>query len=106
MNINPIEFDVRTFGEKLIKLSEMAETQKYVIDELKLKAAMYKAQTNRRYDLAEKLQNQITENLHNAVGEYDGFCYASWRAKAKYRTLDDMLDLGIITDEERRFCEV
>ena len=45
------------------------------------------------------------ENTDALTGEFDGFGYASWRANAVYRTLEDMLYEGIITEKEYRECE-
>ena len=94
------------FGRELINLNNTIEAQEIVIDELQLKAAMYKANFFYKYDLAEKLQAQIIENYNHCVGEFDGFCYASWRVRAVYRTLVDMYRENIITKEEYSFCEV
>jgi hypothetical protein len=77
-----------------------------IIDELMLKAAMYKANFFHKYELANKLQEQIKENYDSCIGGWDGFCFASWRANAVYRTLEDMYRQNIITAEEYRFCEV
>jgi len=94
------------FGFELINLNKTIEQQEIIIDELELKAAMYKANFFHRYDLAERLQNQIKENYDHCVGHFDGFCYASWRLTAVYRTLEDMYRERLITEEEYRFCEV
>lgn len=94
------------FSMELINLNKTVTQQENIIDELELKAAMYKAFFHGKYDLAEKLQNQIKENYDHNVGEWDGFCYASWRARAVYRTLVDMCRENIITKEEYSFCEV
>ena len=40
------------------------------------------------------------------IGEFDGFSYASWRANAVYRTLEDMCDEGLLTEKEYRECKV
>ena len=94
------------FSIEIINLNKTVKAQEIMIDELELKAAMYKANFFQKYDLAEKLQAQITENYNSCVGEFDGFCYASWRARAVYRTLVDMYRDNIITKEEHSFCEV
>ena len=94
------------FSIELINLNKTVGQQEIIIDELELKAAMYKAFFFGKYDLAEKLQNQIKENCGYNVGEFDGFCYASWRARAVYRTLADMYRENMITKEECSFCEV
>lgn len=94
------------FGAELINLTKTVEAQKVVIDELELKAAQYKALFYNKHELAEKLRKQIAENRDNRTGEFDGFCYASWRAQAHYRTIDDMFTDSLITTEEYKFCEV
>lgn len=65
---------------------------------------MYKAFFFHRSDLATNIQQQIMENNDAEIGEFDGFCYASWRANAVYRTLEDMAKQGLITKEEYNFC--
>ena len=72
---------------------------------IKLKAAKYKAFFFGKHNLAEKLEKQIEENHDNVVGEFDGFSYASWRARAVYRTLEDMLECGLITESDYKFCQ-
>lgn len=94
------------FSIEIINLNKTVKAQEIMIDELELKAAMYKANFFHKDDLAEKLRAQITENYNSCVGEFDGFCYASWRARAVYRTLVDMYRENIITKEEYSFCEV
>ena len=94
------------FGMELVNLNKIIEQQEIIIDELILKAAMYKANFFHKYDLANKLQEQIEDNYNHCVGDFDGFCYASWRAKAVYRTIEDMCRAGLITKEEYNFCEV
>lgn len=94
------------FGMELVSLNKTVAQQEMIIDELELKASMYKANFFNKYELANKLQKQIQENYDSCVGEFDGFCFASWRTNAVYRTLDDMYREGLITEEERRFCEV
>ena len=94
------------FDIELVDLNKTVAQQEMIIDELELKASMYKANFFHKYELANKLQEQIKENYDSCIGEFDGFCFASWRANAVYRTLDDMCREGLITEEERRFCEV
>lgn len=55
----------------------------------------------------EEVENieQAEEIVDALTGEFDGFSYASWRANAVYRTLEDMLYEGIITEKEYRECE-
>ena len=100
------DFYRRSMTMELVNLNKTVAQQEMIIDELKLKAAMYKANFFHKYDLANKLHEQIKENYDSCIGEFDGFCFASWRSRAVYRTLDDMFRQGLITEEERRFCEV
>lgn len=78
----------------------------YEVENLRIKAAMYKAYFFRNFSLAEKLQKQSEENRDALIGEFDGFSYASWRANAVYRTLEDMCDEGLLTEKEYRECKV
>lgn len=96
----------REFRIGLAKLSNMMDQQDLLITEYRLKAAMYKAYFFHKSELAEILEKQIEENYDHSVGEFDGFCYASWRARAVYRTLEDMVRQGIITKTEYEFCNV
>lgn len=94
------------FGLELVKLNKTVAQQELIIDELTLKCASYKASFFHKYELSDKLRKQINENANSLIGEWDGFCFASWRADATYRTLEDMFEEGLITEEEYRFCEV
>lgn len=94
------------FSKEVIALNSTVRNQEVLIDELSLKAAMYKAYFFNKYDLAEKLHNQIIENYKHCVGEFDGFCYDSSRLNAVYRTLVDMYRENLITKTEYDFCEV
>ena len=76
------------------------------IEEYRIKAAMYYSLHMRRRDLGDRLRNQLQENDDAIIGEFDGFCYASWRANAVFRTLEDMVHDGIITREEYNFCDI
>ena len=76
------------------------------VEQYRLKAAIYYSFFMRKWDLGEKLRNQLQENLDASTGEFDGFCYASWRASAVFRTLEEMLMDGIITREEYNFCNI
>lgn len=60
----------------------------------------------RNSTLAKKLEKQSEENRDALIGEFDGFSYASWRANAVYRTLEDMCDEGLLTEKEYRECKV
>lgn len=96
----------REFGIELSKLSNMMNQQDLLITEYRLKAAMYKAYFFQKSELVKILEKQIEENYNHSVGEFDGFCYASWRARTVYRTLEDMVRQGVITESEYRFCKV
>ena len=93
-------------GAELLELNCAVQSQELQIEDLKLKAAMYKAFFFHKFELGEKLQKQIEENRDACIGEFDGFCYASWRARAVYRTLENMVTHGLITESEYRFCKV
>ena len=84
----------------------LIKEQQLDVEDYKLKAAMYKAFFFHRHSLGEKLQAQVRENLDARVGEFDGWVYASWRAKAIYRTLEDMVRCGLISLSEYDFCQV
>lgn len=92
-------------GLKLLDTQKKLILQEYEIEMLRIKAAKYKAFFFRESDLAIKLQEQEEENRDALVGEFDGYCYASWRANAIFRTLEDMYDEGLITESEYRECE-
>ena len=93
-------------GLQLLESQEKLVSQEYEIENLRTKAAMYKAYFFRNFSLAEKLQKQSEENRDALIGEYDGFSYASWRANAVYRTLEDMFDEGLLTENEYRECKI
>lgn len=94
----------KELGIGLMKLSDIIDSQELIIEKYRLKTAMYKAFFFHRSDLATNIQQQIMENNDAEIGEFDGFCYASWRANAVYRTLEDMAKQGLITKEEYNFC--
>lgn len=93
-------------GAELLELNCTVQSQELQIEDLRLKAAMYKANFFHQWELAKILQNQIEENRNACIGEFDGFSYASWRARAVYRTLEDMVRQGMITKADYSFCEV
>lgn len=66
---------------------------------------MYKAYFFRNSELAEKLKKQKEENADALTGEFDGLSYASWRANAVCRTLEDMWCEGILTEKEYEECQ-
>ena len=93
-------------GMELVNLNRTVAEQEAMIDRLTLKAAYYKASFYGKNELANKLINQVEENHDYCVGEFDGFCYSSKRARAVYRTIDDMYKESLLTKEEYRFCDV
>lgn len=52
------------------------------------------------------ISNLIDGCIACQIGEFDGFSYASWRANAVYRTLEDMCYEGLLTEKEYRECKV
>lgn len=95
---------VKELGIELMKLSDTIDSQELIIERYRLKTAMYKVSFFHRNDLAIKIQQQIIENNDAETGEFDGFCYASWRSNAIYRTLEDLIEQRIISKEEYNFC--
>ncbi|MFR4681872.1 MAG: hypothetical protein ACLT9M_05930 [Anaerobutyricum hallii] len=93
-------------GLHLLEAQEKLVSQEYEVENLRIKAAMYKAYFFRNSTLAEKLQKQSEENRNALIGEFDGFSYASWRANAVYRTVEDMFDEGLLTENEYRECKI
>ena len=81
-------------------------SQEYEIELLRIIAAQYKAFFFHDWDLGKKLQKQREENEDALVGEFDGYCYASWRANAIFRTLEDMYNEGLLTEDEYRECKI
>lgn len=94
-----LEQELRANRQELERLS-------IAVEAYRIKAAMYYSLHMRRWDLGEKLRNQLQENDDAIIGEFDGFCYSSRRASAVYRTLGDMFHDGIITREEYNFCNI
>ena len=93
-------------GLQLLEAQEKLVSQEYEVENLRIKAAMYKAYFFCNFSLAEKLQKQSEENRDALIVEFDGFSYASWRANAVYRTLENMCDEGLLTEKEYRECKV
>lgn len=91
---------------ELLELNHTVHAQELLIEEYRLKAAMYKSFFFGKSELAERLQSQIHENYDNCIVEFDGMCYASWRSKAIYIALEDMIRQGLITKTEYEFCNV
>lgn len=94
-----LEQELRANRQKLERLS-------ITLEEYRIKAAMYYSFHMHRWDLGEKLRNQLQENNDAIIGEFDGFCYSSRRASAVYRNLEDMVRDKIITGEEYSFCNI
>lgn len=93
-------------GLELLNAQEKLISQEYEIEMLRIKAAKCKAFFFHESDLAIKLQEQEEENTDALVGEFDGYCYASWRANAIFRTLEDMYDEGLLTEDEYKECRI
>jgi len=93
-------------GAELLELNCTVQAQEFQIEDLRLKAAKYKAYFWGKQKLAEVLDEQVEENFNACTGEFDGFCYASWRARAVFRTLEDMVTHGLISKSEYEFCKV
>lgn len=91
-------------GIDLLNAQAKLISQGYEIEILRLKAARWKASVFQEWDLENKLRDQITENKDALVGDFDGFCYASWRTNAVFRTLEDMVFEGLITEKEYKEC--
>lgn len=94
-----LEHELRTNRQELERLS-------ILVEEYRIKAAMYYSFYMHRWDLGETLRKQLRENMDAVIGEFDGFCYSSRRASAVYRTLGDMVRDGIIIREEFNFCNI
>lgn len=60
-------------GLQLLEAQEKLVSQEYEVENLRIKAAMYKAYFFRNSSLAEKLQKQSEENRDALIGEFDGF---------------------------------
>lgn len=95
---------ITELGTELLALNNTVSEQEFLIEKYRLTTAMYKSYFFGKSKLAEKLQNQIRENYDSYIGEFDGMCYASWRANAIYRTLEDMVKDSLITESEYGFC--
>ena len=93
-------------GLELLDAQKKLISQEYEIEMLRIKAAKYKAFFFRESDLVIKLQKQEEENTDALVGEFDGFCWSSRRAFAVFRTLEDMYDEGLLTENEYNKCRI
>ena len=94
-----------SMGLDLLDAQQKLVSQEYKIELLRIKGAMYKAYFFRNDVLAKKLEKQAKENVDALTGEFDGFGYASWRANAVFRTLEDMFYQDILTEREYEECE-
>ena len=92
-------------GEELLEMNITINSQEKEIEVLRVKSAKWKAHFFGRRKLADKIDCQDSENLDALTGEFDGFCYCGRRANAVFRTLEDMMDDGILTKEEYSFCD-
>ena len=68
------------------------------VEYYRLTAASYKAEAFKMYELQTKLHNQIAEN-HNAE-------YHMGSSNSTYRTLEDMRDCGLLSEDEYEFCNI
>lgn len=93
-------------GKELVNLNQTVINQELTIEELRIKAAMYKAAFFGEHDLYDKLRKQCDENYDARIGEYDGFCYSSRRANAVFRSLEDMYEDGLLTESEYDKCSL
>ena len=93
-------------GRELVNLNQTVINQELTIEELRIKAAMYKAAFFGYHDLHDKLMKQRDENNDALIGEFDGFCWASWRANAVFRSLEDMYEDGLLTESEYDKCSL
>ena len=84
------ESQLGSLGLELTNSQYRLISQEYVIELLRIIAAQYKSFFFHDWDLGKRLENQREENEDAVVGEFDGYCYASWRANAIFRTLEDM----------------
>ena len=88
---------------EIIRYKKQATELQIEYEELKLKAAWYKAQAFRKWDLTDKIWKQIEVNFHYSNGEFNGFCYY-YAPDARYLDLCDMYKEGILNKQEYEFC--
>ena len=100
------ESQLGSLGLELTNSQYRLISQEYEIEILRIKAAKYKAFFFRESDLAIKLQEQEEENTDALIGEFDGFCWSSRRAFAVFRTLEDMYDEELLTEDEYKECRI
>lgn len=93
-------------AHKVIEMENQIMFLKRENEDLRLKAAMYKTMYFHRFELSEKLSDQITRNIQAKYnGEFNGFCYY-YDPTAEYLTLEDMVERRLISTEEYSFCTV
>ena len=100
------ESQLGSLGLELTNSQYRLISQEYVIELLRIIAAQYKAFFFHDWDLGKRLENQREENEDAVVGEFDGYCYSSWRANAIFRTLEDMYNEGLLTEDEYNKCRI
>lgn len=93
-------------GLELLDAQKKLISQEYEIEMLRTKAAKYKAFFFHDWDLAIKLQEQEEENRDALVGEFDGFSWSSRRSFAVFKTLEDMCNEGLLTEDEYNKCRI
>lgn len=72
---------------------------------LRLQCAGYLCYLLNQTELYGILDKQLGENKLASIGEFDGFSYDSRRANAVFRTIEDMLDDGIITKDQYSYIK-
>lgn len=94
------------FGSDMMDICDELDAYKKKYEIQRLKTAKYYSFHMHRWNLADKLDDQIQGNQDALIGDFDGFCYSSRRANAIFRTLEDMVSGGIITVEEYNLCRI
>lgn len=94
-----------SLGREILDAQTRLYFQEYEIEMLRIKAIKYREFFFGNGTLGEKLQKQEEENRDALVGEYDGFCYSSDRTRAVFRTIEDMLFDGILSESEYNKCK-
>lgn len=93
------------FAYEVIGFKKHATELQLENEELRFKVAMYKAQAFHKWELADKLSEQIDLNFRAiGNGEFDGFC-CCYDPNAVYRSFKDMYKEGILNEEEYDFCK-
>lgn len=92
--------DILTMLLDLVDIVKSERDQQFEIDRLRVSKARYVASSLGDIRLRDVFRKQDEENTDALIGEFDGFCYSSKRAKAKFRSLETMLHDGLITEDE------